>query len=152
MTVHWGERMAPVAKGRQSSKSEASAAGRSANCKWLASLFCSGALMCIAGSLWLPRDPSSGVADVAVLGLEEAGEEGVCAEEALAGEADVVAVDGGEAFVDQGPVGDFEFPGDFGGELAAEVGGVDAAELELEDHFADEGLVVVDGEGAVDGE
>src|SRR5438067_938894 len=86
----------------------------------------------------------------AMLGLEEARQQRIGAEQALAGQADVVAVDFGEAFGDEGVEGLGEFLADGDAELLAEVRRVELASLDLEDQLADEPLMIADRQRPVD--
>src|SRR5437016_267470 len=92
------------------------------------------------------------VADVLEFRFEETMEQRIDAEETLAVEGNFVTGDFGEILGDErGELGG-EFLADVFAEFLAEIGGVDLTGFELEDHFADQLLVIGDGQGAVEGE
>src|SRR5207237_1782729 len=90
----------------------------------------------VSGAGWKARTTTkSRVPDAAVFRLEEAGQQGVDPEQARAAEPDRVAVDRGVAFVGQRLPRVAELPRDLDAELVAEIGRVQLAGLELQDHL-----------------
>src|SRR3954451_8310331 len=92
----------------------------------------------------------SRVPDPAMLRLEEAGEQRVHAKQAGAAEPDRVAVDRGVVLVGQRLPRLAELPRDLDAELVAEIRRVELPGLQLQDPRADQPLLVVHGQGAVD--
>src|SRR3954463_10120805 len=110
-----------------------------------------GTLVSRAG--WKARTTTtSRVPDPAMLRLEEAREQRVHPEQASAAEPDRVAVDRGVVLVGQRLPRVAELPRDLDAELVAEIRRVELPGLQLQDHLADQPLVVVHGQGAVDRE
>src|SRR3954465_447808 len=90
----------------------------------------------VSGAGWKARTTTkSRVPDATVFRLEKAGQQRVHPEQARAAEPDRGAVDRGVAFVRQGLPPVAEFSCDLDAELVAEIGLVQLAGLELQDHL-----------------